>query len=223
MTDFSKLKFNVSEIFYSIQGEGTRAGLPCIFVRLQGCKLRCSWCDTPYALDINQTETIMTGQEIIDKIKSIPCNFVEFTGGEPLEQSEIKSIMTYLCDNDYTVAIETSGYIDLSDLNKRIIKIMDIKCPDSKMHKKNRYENINYLSKNDEVKFVIASLKDYVFAKEKVLEYKLNEKCNAVLFSPVFGKISNLELAELILADNLPVRFQLQFHKYIWEPSKRGV
>jgi len=220
---FDKLKFNVSEIFYSIQGEGTRAGLPCIFVRLQGCLLRCSWCDTPYALELNQAETMMTGQEIIDQIKSINCNFVEFTGGEPLEQPEIKQIMNYLCDNNYEVAIETAGYIDLGDLDSRIIKIMDIKCPDSKMHKKNNYDNINYLTDNDEVKFVISSINDYVWAKDKVIEYKLNEKCKSVLFSPVFGKISNLELAELILADNLPVRFQLQFHKYIWEPNKRGV
>ncbi len=223
MIDYDKFNFNVSEIFYSIQGEGTRAGLPCIFVRLQGCRLRCSWCDTPYALELNQVETIMTGKKIIDQIKSINCNFVEFTGGEPLEQPEIKQIMNYLCDNNYEVAIETAGYIDLGDLDSRIIKIMDIKCPDSKMSKKNNYDNINYLTANDEVKFVISSLDDYVWAKDKVIEYKLNEKCKSVLFSPVFGKISNLELAELILADNLPVRFQLQFHKYIWEPNKRGV
>ncbi len=223
MSEFSNLKFNLSEIFYSIQGEGTRAGMPCIFVRLQGCRLRCSWCDTPYALELNQQETITSGQAIIDKIISIPCNFVEFTGGEPLEQKEIKTIMSYLCDKGYIVAIETAGYIDLGDLDSRIIKIMDIKCPDSKMHKKNHYKNINYLTKNDEVKFVINSVADYNWAKDKLFEFDIHNKCGAVLFSPVYGKLSNLELAELILKDHLPVRLQIQQHKYIWEPNKRGV
>ncbi|HRP02168.1 MAG TPA: radical SAM protein [Candidatus Kapabacteria bacterium] len=223
MIDLSSLEFNISEIFYSIQGEGTRAGMPCIFVRLQGCRLRCSWCDTPYALELNQKEKITTGQDIIDKIKSIDCNFIEFTGGEPLEQSEIKYIMNYLCDNGFDVAIETAGYLDLGDLDQRITKIMDIKCPDSKMHKKNHYKNIEYLTNKDEVKFVINSLEDYNWAKGKLFEYNIHKKCSAVLFSPVFGKVSNIELAEWILKDHLPVRFQLQQHKYIWEPNQRGV
>jgi len=188
--------FNVSEIFYSIQGEGTRAGLPCTFIRMQGCRLRCSWCDTPYALEIKQIENQMTGYEILKKIEEIGCNFIEFTGGEPLEQAEIKGLMTKLCDEYYTVAIETSGYIDISDLDTRIIKILDVKCPDSKMEKKNRYENFNHLTKIDEVKFVIASLDDYEFAKEICNKYDLTYKVNAVLFSPVCINLSGSQTLE---------------------------
>lgn len=215
--------FNVSEIFYSIQGEGSRAGLPCTFIRMQGCRLRCSWCDTPYALELKQKEVEMSGQDILNKIEEIGCNFVEFTGGEPLEQELVKDLMRELCDRDYTVAVETSGYIDISDLDKRITKILDIKCPDSNMSKKNKYENIDSLTKNDEVKFVLASEKDYNWACEIVKKYQLPDRVNSVLFSPVFGKLDYKYLAERILADKLNVRMQLQLHKFIWEPDKRGV
>jgi 7-carboxy-7-deazaguanine synthase len=215
--------FNVSEIFYSIQGEGTRAGMPCVFIRMQGCRLRCVWCDTKYALEIGQKEIEMTGDEIIKEVEVFQCRFIEFTGGEPLEQPEIKSLMTYFCDNGYKVAIETSGYIDVSDLDKRVIKILDVKCPGSKMDKKNRYENMNFLEKHDEVKFVITDKTDYDFAKSITEKYDLTIRTSAVLFAPVFGNIDYKEFAEWILQDKLNVRMQLQLHKYIWEPNKRGV
>lgn len=220
--ELKDIKFNVSEIFYSIQGEGTNAGLPCIFVRLQGCRLRCNYCDTAYALELKQIEKIMTANEIYDKIKTFDCNFVEFTGGEPLEQEGTQHLVKFLVDEGYKVAIETAGYLSIKDLDPRIKKIMDIKCPDSKMSTKNNYENINYLTSYDEVKFVISSVEDYQWAKDKLYHYDLHKKCE-VLFSPVFNKITNLELAQLILADSLPVRMQLQMHKYIWEPNTRGV
>jgi 7-carboxy-7-deazaguanine synthase len=215
--------FNVSEIFYSIQGEGTRAGMPCVFVRLQGCRLRCEWCDTKYALEFGQQEVEMTGDDIIQKVESYQCKFVEFTGGEPLEQPEIKPLMSYFCDNGYTVAVETSGYIDISDLDKRIIKILDVKCPGSKMDNKNKYENLNFLGKYDEVKFVMTDKTDYEFAKYIAAKYDLTNRTAAVLFAPVFGKIDYKEFAEWILQDKLNVRMQLQLHKYIWEQDKRGV
>ena len=222
MAPLSK-EYNISEIFYSIQGEGNRAGLPCVFVRLQGCRLRCSWCDTPYALDVNQVETLMTGDQIIKEIKKYDCNFIEFTGGEPLEQQGVAELMSELCNEDYTVAVETSGYISLKNLDSRIIKILDIKCPDSKMHKKNDYDNINYLSKNDEVKFVIASRTDFEWAINIIKQYNIFAKTASILISPAFGLVSNIELAEWILAESLPVKMQVQMHKYIWDPNKRGV
>ena len=221
--EIEKHIFNISEIFYSIQGEGTRAGMPCLFIRLQGCRLRCVWCDTPYSLEFDTVEHQLSTLEIIDKIKSQSCKFIEFTGGEPLEQPEVIPLMGYLCDEGFTVAVETSGYLDVSALDTRIIKIMDIKCPDSKMSKKNKWTNIDYLTKNDEVKFVISSEKDYLWAKEITEKYDLIEKTNAVLFSTAFGKLSNMELAEMILRDSLQVRYQLQLHKYIWHPNRRGV
>jgi 7-carboxy-7-deazaguanine synthase len=225
MLDFEQIKslrFNVSEIFHSIQGEGTRSGKRCVFIRMQGCRLRCSWCDTPYSLELKQTENIMTAEEIIAKVKSFDCPFIEFTGGEPMEQDNIVPLMSYLCDDGFTVAVETAGYIDVRNLDKRIIKIMDIKCPGSKMEKKNFYENLEHLSVNDEVKFVIIDRIDYDFAKAIVNKYSLS-KTNEVLFSPVFGKIDYQQLVNWILEDHLNVRFQLQIHKYIWHPDTRGV
>ncbi len=217
------IKFNISEIFYSIQGEGTRSGMPCVFVRLQGCRLRCSWCDTPYALEIKHIEKIMTPDEIFEKIYSYNCKFVEFTGGEPFEQSEIHRIMKKLCDEDFTVAVETSGYIDVSDIDKRIIKILDIKCPDSGMSKKNNFNNLININPIDEVKFVIASRTDFDYAVSIINKYLLTERTASVILSPVFGKMENINLAEWILESGLNLRMQLQMHKYIWEPHRRGV
>ncbi len=216
------MKFKISEIFFSIQGEGSRAGLPCVFVRMQGCRLRCRWCDTKYALDFNSDFYELSYEELLIEIKKFKCNFIEFTGGEPLEQ-DINPIMTELCDDNYEVALETSGYIDVSTVDSRVIKIIDIKCPDSLMSKKNDLNNLSHLTKRDEVKFVIANLADYEFAKKITLDYDLPNRCNSVLFSPVFGEMENINLVELILKDNLTVRFQMQLHKFIWEPSKRGV
>lgn len=214
--------FNVSEIFYSIQGEGTRTGIPCVFVRLQGCRLRCVWCDTPYALQFTKKELEMSGAEIIEKVKSFGVKFIEFTGGEPLEQPEIAGIMHALCEEGFTVAVETAGYIDTEILDPRVVKIIDVKCPGSKMVKMNNYKNLEIAGKNDEIKFVIGTREDYEFAKKITEDYNLSGKCGAVLFSPVFR--SNYEkLVDWILEDKLNVRLQLQIHKFIWHPDKRGV
>lgn len=215
--------FKLSEIFYSIQGEGNRAGLPCVFIRLQGCRLRCSWCDTPYALEFDKEEFRMTKNELLQEIQKINCNFIEFTGGEPLEQDGINELIMELCDLNYTVAIETSGYISIKEVDKRAIKILDIKCPDSGMSKKNKLDNLNYLNRHDEIKFVVASKNDFYWAVSFVKEHRLFDSVDTILISPAFEKVSNKELAELILAESLPIKMQLQMHKYIWEPNKRGV
>ncbi len=221
--DYSKLQFNVNEIFYSIQGEGTRAGMPCVFVRLQGCKLRCVWCDTPYALQTGKNEIIMTGKEVIEKVESYGCNFVEFTGGEPLEQPDVTILMDYFLEKAMVVALETAGYLSTKDVPYDVVKIIDFKAPDSKMEKMNNLENIKYLNYHDEVKFVLSSRTDYDWAVNFIKDNNLNSRLDNILFSPVFGKITYLELAEWILKDRLKVRMQIQMHKHIWEPNTRGV
>lgn len=217
------LKLNINEIFFSIQGEGTRFGLPCVFVRLQGCLLRCVWCDTPYALDKKEIVKIMNGNEIYDEVKKYNCKFVMFTGGEPLEQEDIFPLIAYFCENNFDVVIETNGQADISKVDERAIKIFDIKCPDSKMHKKNNFKNINYLNKKDEVKFVVASKNDFIYAEEITKKYNLEEIVENILISPVFDKINLEELAEMVKFSDCKFRMQLQIHKYIWEPNKKGV
>ncbi|MCB0714083.1 MAG: radical SAM protein [Ignavibacteriae bacterium] len=216
-------QLKLSEIFFSIQGEGLRAGMPCIFVRLHGCGLRCSWCDTPYALSHRDGGEWKSFDEIRREIKSYPCRFVEFTGGEPLEQPEVHQLIRQLLDDGYTVAVETGGHVDISDCDPRLIRILDLKAPDSGMTKRNRYENIEHLSDRDEIKFVCASINDYEWAKELILQHNLSDRVAAVLISPVFDKVEPLHLVEAILRDGLNVRFQLQLHKFIWEPDARGV
>lgn len=215
------LKLN--EIFFSIQGEGTRAGMPCTFVRLHGCGLRCSYCDTPYALDHRVGGEWKSFEEIKEEVRRHPTRFVEFTGGEPLEQPEVHELMRELADEGYTVAVETGGHIDISTCDPRVIRIMDLKTPDSGMMKRNHYENIEHLTMRDEVKFVCASHRDYEWAREIIRDHNLTERVAAVLISPVFGAIEPVELVNRILEDGLDVRFQLQMHKFIWEPSRRGV
>ena len=215
--------FNVSEIFFSVQGEGSRAGMPCTFIRLQGCKLRCVWCDTPYALDKRVVATLMTGAEIVAEIERIGCSFVEFTGGEPLEQPDVVPLMAYLCDAGYTVAVETGGHVDVSNVDPRVIRIIDVKCPDSKMEPLNHWENLEALRPTDEIKFVLASRRDYEFARDVIRRYDLSRSTTAVLLSCVFGTLEFKDVVEWILADKLDVRFQLQMHKFIWHPETRGV
>ncbi len=210
----------VNEIFYSIQGESTKAGLPCIFIRLTYCNIRCIYCDTEYAFYEGKDMTI---DEILNDIKKYNCSLVEITGGEPLVQENVHELMKILSDNGYTVMLETGGSLPIENVDKRVKVIMDLKTPYSKMEKKNRYENISYLKSNDEVKFVIGSREDYDWAKDKIMEYDLLNKVEQVLFSPVFDKVENIELAKWILDDSLNVRFQLQMHKYIWHPEERGV
>jgi len=210
----------INEIFHSIQGESTKAGLPCIFVRLTYCNIRCVYCDTEYAFYEGVDKPI---DEIIDKVKSYDCKLVEITGGEPLVQENVHVLMSRLCVLGYEVMLETGGSLPIENVDKRVKVIMDLKTPYSKMEKKNRYENIQYLKLNDEVKFVIGSREDYEWAKEILNKYDLVNKVGQVLFSPVFDKVDNIELAKWILDDKLNVRFQLQMHKYIWHPETRGV
>lgn len=209
----------INEIFYSIQGEGTSAGLPCIFIRLTYCNLRCTYCDTEYAFYDGQDMSI---DNILVKIKEYDCNLVEVTGGEPLVQSESLELMTRLCDLGYKVMLETSGSLSIENVDKRVKNILDFKCPTSKMVKKNYYPNTNFIKPNDEVKFVIGNREDYEWTKEIINKYDLTNKCE-VLLSTVFGELENIELVEWILEDNLKVRFQTQLHKHIWEPDKKGV
>ena len=216
-------ELKVNEIFFSIQGEGSRAGLPCIFVRLHGCGLRCSWCDTPYALDNRVGGVMMSFEEIRERIESWPSTFVEFTGGEPLEQPALHGLIAELLDDGYTVALETGGHVDISTCDPRLIRIVDMKAPGSGMTKRNLYENLNHLREEDEVKFVCASIEDYRWARELIGEYDLTTRTGSVLISPVFGEIEPIELVEAILKDGLNVRFQTQMHKQIWDPDERGV
>lgn len=209
----------VNEIYYSVQGESSKAGLPCIFVRLTYCNLRCSYCDTEYAFYEGNDFSIDT---IIEQIKKYNCKLVEITGGEPLVQEECLPLMEKLCDMGYEVMIETGGSLPIEKIDERVSVIMDLKCPSSKMMQKNRYENINHLKAIDEVKFVIGTREDYDWCKKIIKEYNLSEKCH-ILFSVVFGQLKPIDLVNWILEDNLPVRFQLQMHKIIWEPTKKGV
>lgn len=209
----------VNEIYYSVQGESTKAGLPCVFIRLTYCNLRCTYCDTEYAF----YEGIeMELSEIIGRVKEYGCNLVELTGGEPLVQKESLELMKQLCDEGFEVMLETSGSLSVKDVDKRVKVILDFKCPSSGMVKKNFYENAGYLKPADEVKFVIGSREDFEWAKEMIARYELTKKCE-VLFSIVFGNLAAEELVNWILEDKLNVRFQLQMHKVIWEPMKRGV
>lgn len=210
----------VNEIYFSIQGESSKAGLPCVFVRLTYCNLRCTYCDTEYAFYDGKELSI---DEIIKEIKKYGCKLVEITGGEPLVQmEECLKLMKRLSDNGYEVMIETAGNLSIKEIDKRVMIIMDLKCPSSGMLKKNLYENINYLKQTDEVKFVIGDREDYEWSQEQLTKYSLTEKCN-VLFSVVFDKLDPVTLVNWIVEDNLNVRFQLQMHKYIWHPQTKGV
>ncbi len=209
----------VNEIFYSIQGESSKAGLPCVFIRLTFCNLRCSYCDTAYAF---YEGTDYSVDEIIRKVKDHNCNLVEITGGEPLFQKESFELMRKLCDEGFNVMLETSGSLPIQDVDKRVMIIMDLKCPSSGMMKKNLYENIDYIKLTDEIKFVIGTKEDYLWTKEIISKYDLTKKCT-VLLSVVYGQLEPLTLVSWVLEDKLNVRFQLQMHKYIWHPETKGV
>ena len=209
----------VNEIYYSIQGESTFAGKPCVFIRLTYCNLRCSYCDTEYAFYEGEDKSI---EEVIEEVKKYDSKLVEVTGGEPLVQKEAIHLMRKLCDDGYQVLLETGGSLPIDSLDKRVRVILDLKCPSSKMKGKNLYENLDHLKPIDEVKFVIGTREDYEWAKEIINKYKINEKCE-ILFSVVFNKLEPLTLTNWILEDKLNVRFQLQMHKFIWKPEERGV
>ncbi|MBI4853066.1 MAG: radical SAM protein [Acidobacteria bacterium] len=208
----------ITEIYQSIQGESSYAGLPCIFIRTTGCDLRCKWCDSEFAFYGGETLSIA---QIIEQVKKFPANLVELTGGEPLLQKDIPKLALELLELGYQVLIETGGHRDISVLDKRVIKIMDLKCPASEECDKNLWSNLEFLTFQDEIKFVIADRKDYEWAKEVIEKYSL--KTFKLLFSCVYGSLEPKLLVEWILSDALPVRFQLQMHKFIWPPQERGV
>jgi len=223
----------ITEIFKSIQGEGTRAGLPCIFVRLTGCNLRCKWCDTAYAF---YGGTKYSVDEVLEKVHALAgtgpdrTSLVEITGGEPLLQAETPALARELLSSGYTVMIETSGERYIGVLPKDVIKIVDVKCPDSGEADSFDIKNVDAVSQRDEVKFVIASRRDYDFARDFVARHQLCQRVHQVLFSPAFpdpkGEWAGLgarELTEWVLADALPVRLGLQLHKFIWDPATKGV
>jgi 7-carboxy-7-deazaguanine synthase len=221
--NIDNLKFNVNEIFYSIQGEGTRAGRPCVFVRLQGCELRCSWCDTPYALEIKQNAMEMTGTQILNQVLDFDCKYVLFTGGEPLLQKDLLPLLDKFVEMGFETSIETNGHQNIENVNPKVIKIMDFKAPGSGMDKFNRFENLGFLLKSDEIKIVIAGYNDYQWSRNLILEQKLHEKVESVILSPALNVVDYKDLAEWILEDKLPVRMQVQMHKIIWPPDARGV
>ena len=210
----------VNEIFHSTQGESTHAGRPCVFVRLTACDLRCSWCDTPYAF---HEGTKMTVDDVLDRVRSYGCEVVEVTGGEPLLQKDVYPLMERLLAEGHTVLLETGGHRSVSAVPAAVHRIIDVKCPGSGEADKNYWANLAELRPADEVKFVIRDRADYEYARSILRQRALHEKCAAVLFSPVHGVMNSRELAEWILQDRLPVRLQLQAHKYIWDPSTRGV
>ena len=209
----------VNEIYRSVQGESSYSGLPCIFVRLTYCHLRCTYCDTEYAFYDGQDYTV---NEVLEKIDHFDCSLVEITGGEPLLQKESYSLMDRLVERNYTVLLETSGSLDIQKVNSKVIKILDLKCPSSGECHRNLYSNLNELNRQDEVKFVVGDRNDYQWARKLLYDYDLTDRCS-VLLSTVFGKLSTQQLVKWILVDNLKVRFQLQMHKYIWDPCKKSV
>ena len=216
----SSEKIRLTEIYQSIQGESSFVGKRCIFVRLTGCNLRCSYCDTEYSFYGGKNHSI---GDILNIINDFNCNLVEITGGEPLLQKGVLSLMTNLCDKGKTVLIETSGNRDISMIDPRVHVIMDLKTPSSGESHNNRYENIKHLKTKDEVKFVIGSEEDYVWSRNKLVSEKLNELCGNVIFSPVFAKLEYSEIVDWIVRDGLDVTFQLQLHKFIWDPAEKGV
>jgi 7-carboxy-7-deazaguanine synthase len=210
----------INEIYHSIQGESTWVGRPCVFVRLTFCDLRCNYCDTEYAFYEGKKKTL---HDIVDTVSAFRCLLVEITGGEPLLQKNVLPLMSILCDTGYTVLLETSGAHDISKVDLRVHRIMDLKTPGSEEVDKNLWSNIDHLTLRDEVKFVMGSREDYEWSRDKVQQYDLSSRCRAVLFSPIFGRIDPRQIVEWILADKLDVRFQLQMHKFIWSPTQRGV
>lgn len=209
----------INEIFHSIQGESSYAGLPCTFVRLTYCNLRCSYCDSEYAFFEGRE---MTVGGVLQEIGRHGCRLVEITGGEPLLQEEVYALIDRLLASGYTVLLETSGSVDIGLVNPRAVKIMDLKCPSSGESEKNLLSNLSKLQPQDEVKFVIGTREDYLWAKAMIEEQRLSERCG-VLLSAVFGKIPPRQVVEWMLSDGLNARFQLQLHKYVWDAGARGV
>ncbi|WP_187670705.1 7-carboxy-7-deazaguanine synthase QueE [Zestomonas carbonaria] len=203
----------ITEIFYSLQGETRTSGLPTVFVRLTGCPLRCQYCDTAYAFSGGQ---LMSLEAILERVAGYRPRYVCVTGGEPLAQPNCIPLLKHLCDAGYQVSLETSGALDISAVDRRVSRVVDLKTPGSAELARNRYENIDELTANDQVKFVICSREDYDWAVAKLIQYRLDERAGEVLLSPSHGQVDARALAEWIVADNLPVRLQLQLHKILW-------
>lgn len=212
----TQASLKITEIFYSLQGESNTVGLPTVFVRLTGCPLRCGYCDSEYAFYGGERLSL---DEILAKVASFNPRYICVTGGEPLAQRECLTLLGALCDAGYSVSLETSGALPVDDVDPRVVKVMDLKTPGSGEVGRNRWENIPLLSRQDQVKFVICSREDYEWARFKVDEHQLVGRVAEVLFSPSFGQVTPLSLAEWILADNLRVRFQLQLHKLLWNDA----
>jgi 7-carboxy-7-deazaguanine synthase len=210
----------VNEIFHSIQGESTHAGEPCVFVRLTACDLRCSWCDTPYAFYEGQR---MSVDEVVDRVSRFDCRVVEVTGGEPLLQNDVYPLMRRLLDAGKTVLLETGGHHSIAEVPPEVVRIVDVKCPGSGQSARNDWQNLERVTARDQVKFVIKDREDYEFARAVVRRDALPGRVAAVLFSPVHGVLDARDLAAWILEDGLPVRLQLQVHKFIWGAEARGV
>jgi 7-carboxy-7-deazaguanine synthase len=210
----------VNEIFHSIQGESTRAGDRCVFVRLTGCDLRCSWCDTPYAFHEGRK---MSVEDVVTAVEGYGCPLVEITGGEPLLQEGVYDLMDRLLAAGHTVMLETGGHRPIDRVPARVVKIVDIKCPGSGEASHNEWGNLDRLAPHDEIKFVLADRADYEFARDVVERRQLASTAAAILFSPVHGALDPKMLSEWVIADRLPVRVQLQLHKFIWSPTTRGV
>ncbi len=207
-------------MYASIQGESTWAGLPCVFVRLARCNLRCVWCDTAYSFRGGEEQTLA---DILSEVAAHGAPLVEITGGEPLVQQDCATLAELLLDAGHTVLVETSGSLPIDLLPAGAIRIMDLKCPGSGMSGQNDWDNVGRLNKRDEVKFVIAGRDDYEWRRDALRQHRLHERCHAVLFAPVFGGLDPRQLAEWMVEDRLPARLQLQLHKYIWPPDARGV
>lgn len=215
----ARREVKINEIYQSIQGESTYTGLPCVFIRTSGCNLRCQWCDTAYAFEEGEEKSL---EAILQEVRGFDCRCVELTGGEPLLQKESLHLITALLDEGYLVLIETGGSYPIDPVDPRAVIILDIKCPGSGMQSHMIWENLKWLKAKDEVKFVIADQRDYNWAKGVLAEHQ--ELQNKIVhFSPVFGEMDPKQLAEWILKESVPVRLQVQLHKYIWDPSARGV
>jgi 7-carboxy-7-deazaguanine synthase len=214
------LTLTINEIYPSIQGESTYAGRPCVFVRLTACDLRCSWCDTTYAFTEGGKRPL---DEVVDEVLRLDCPLVEITGGEPLLQKNVIPLMERLLAAGKTVMLETGGHLSIEPVPVPVIKIVDVKCPGSGESHKMHWANLDHLAPHDEVKFVLKDRADYEYARDVVRRYALETRAAALLFSPVHGVLDPKLLSEWILGDKLPVRLQVQLHKYIWEPTTRGV
>lgn len=205
-------RLRITEIFYSLQGETRTVGLPTVFVRLTGCPLRCQYCDTAYAFTGGEWWTL---SDILQKVASYACHYVTVSGGEPLAQPNCIPLLSHLCEAGYQVSLETSGALDVSQVDSRVVKVVDLKTPGSLEEQRNLYRNLEHINPHDQIKFVICDRTDYEWAKQQLTEYALAQRCE-VLFSPSYQQLPLQNLADWILADQLPVRMQVQLHKYIW-------